>query len=200
MRMSNGFLGRRQAGRGSPAFRRISRLTSALVEQWSEHSEAQDYLRLQWGERVLNAHNAGRRAQKAFYLARWLVVIGATVVPTLVAVGARASGTLATVSLVAAIVLSLLVAIAASAVQVQAGQRWRMFSQFQAELEHAGWQLYERRGDYTDWDVDQRFAAFVDRIERIVHAYQTGSQLGPLNRAEGYATTPDPLIPDWQWP
>lgn len=198
--MRSGFPGRREPGRGSAAHRRISRLTSALADQWPDHPEAQEYLRFQWGERVLNAHVAARRAQRAFYLARWLVVVGATIVPTLVAVGARAHGMVAAVTLVAAVVLSLLVAIAASAVQVQTGQRWRLFSQFEAELEHAGWQLYERRGEYTDWDLDQRLAAFVDRVERIVLAYQTGYQMGPLNRVEGSSSTPNPLVPDWHWP
>ncbi|GEM_PF-1955535 len=200
IRMSTGFPGRRPLIRSSAAHRRIGRLTSALVDQWSDHPEAQEYLRYQWGERMLYAHAAARRAQRVFYLARWLVVVGATTVPTLVAVGARAHGTVATVTLIAAVVLSLLVAIAASAVQVQTGQRWRLYSQFEAELEHAGWQLYERRGEYTDWDIDQRFAAFVDRVERIVLVHQTGHHLGPLNRVEGNPGTPEPLIPDWQWP
>jgi hypothetical protein len=171
-----------------------------LADQWSEQQQAQEYLKFQWGERVLGAHVAGRRAQRAFSFARWLVVVGATIVPTLVASGARAHGTAAVVMLVAAVVLSLLVAIAAGAVQVQAGQRWRMLSQYEAELEHAGWQLYERRGEYTDWDVDQRFAAFVDRVERIIGAYHAGAQIGPLTRADGSSGSPAPLIPDWQWP
>jgi hypothetical protein len=201
MRMSDGFLGRRQQGRGS-AGRRIDRLMSALVDQWSDHSEAQDYLRFQWGERVLIAHSVSRRAQRAFYLARWLVVIGATTVPTLVAVGARTHGMVATVTQVVAVVLSLLVAVAASGLQVQMGQRWRQFNRLEADLEHAGWQLYQRRGEYVDGDLDQRFAAFVDRVESIVLANQTGysAQMERLNRAEGSSGTPNPLTPDWHWP
>jgi hypothetical protein len=202
MRMSDGFLGRRQQGRGSAGRRRIDRLTSALVDQWSDHPEAQDYLRFQWGERVLIAHSVSRRAQKTFYLARWLVVIGATTVPTLVVVGARTHGMVATVTQVVAVVLSLLVAVAASALQVQMGQRWRQFNQLEADLEHAAWQLYQRRGEYVDGDLDQRFAAFVDRVESIVLANQTGysSQMERLNRAGGSSGTPDPLTPDWHWP
>lgn len=203
MGMSDKFLGRlRQPGRGSAAARRIDRLTSALVDQWSDHPDAQEYLRFQWSERVLIAHVVSRRAQKTFYLARWLVVIGATTVPTLIAVGARTHGTVATVTQVAAVVLSLLVAIAASALQVQMGQRWRLFNQLEAELEHAGWQLYQRRGEYADGTLDQRFAAFVDRVESVVLAYQTGhsAQMDRLERAPRTAGTPNPLTPDWHWP
>lgn len=202
MRLSAGFLGRRQTGRGDAARRRIDRLTTALVDQWSDQLEAQEYLRFQWGEWVLVAHVVSRRAQKAFHFARWLVVVGATTVPTLVAVGARTHGTVAAVAQVAAVVLSLLVAIAASALQVQMGQRWRLFNQLEAELEHAGWQLYQRRGEYADADLSQRFAAFVDRVESIVQASQTGysSQLGRLDGVEGLSGSPNPLVPDWHWP
>jgi hypothetical protein len=44
------------------------------------------------------AHIISRRAQWAFHLARWLVVIGATIVPTLIAVGAKTAGTVASVT------------------------------------------------------------------------------------------------------
>ncbi len=200
MCMSDGFPGRQRPG--SAARRRLDRLTSALVDQWSDHPDAQEYLRYQWGERVLIAHTVSRRAQKTFYIARWLVVVGATTVPTLVAVGARTHGVLATVTQVAAVVLSLLVAIAASAVQVQMGQRWRLFNQIEAELEHTGWQLYQKRGEYHDGLLDQRFAAFVDRVEGIVLAYQTGhsAQMDRLDRLQGTAGTPSPQTPDWHWP
>jgi hypothetical protein len=200
MCMSDGFLGRQRPG--GAARRRLDRLTSALVDQWSDHPDAQEYLRYQWGERVLIAHTVSRRAQKTFYIARWLVVVGATTVPTLVAVGARTHGVLATVTQVAAVVLSLLVAIAASAVQVQMGQRWRLFNQLEAELEHTGWQLYQKRGEYRDGLLDQRFAAFVDRVEGIVLAYQTGhsAQMERLDRGQGTAGMPSPLTPDWHWP
>jgi hypothetical protein len=202
MGMSDTFLGRLRRGRGSAASRRIDRLTSALVDQWSDHLDAQEYLRFQWSERVLVAHVVSRRAQKTFYLARWLVVIGATTVPTLIAVGARTHGTVATVTQVAAVVLSLLVAIAASALQVQMGQRWRLFNQLEAELEHTGWQLYQKRGEYADGSLDQRFAAFVDRVESTVLAYQTGysAQMGRLERGQADTGTPSPLTPDWHWP
>jgi hypothetical protein len=207
--MGDGFLGRRQRGRGVAARRRIERLTSALVDQWSEHPEAQEYMRFQWGGRVLMAHVVSRRAQVALHLARWLVVVGATIVPTLVAVGARAHGTVATITQVAAVALSLLVAVAASALQAQMGQRWSLFNRLEAELEHAGWQLFARRGDYADGDLNQRFAAFADRVEGIVLAYQTGysSQLARLDRVgrstgepQSPGDAPSPLTPDWNWP
>lgn len=209
MGMSDGFLGRWQRGRGTAARRRIDRLTSALVDQWPDHREAQEYIRFQWGERVLMAHVVSQRAQNALHLARWLIVVGATIVPTLVAVGARTHGTVATITQVAAVVLSLLVAVAASALQAQMGQRWRLFNQLEAELEHAGWQLFARRGEYVDGDLNQRFAAFADRVERIVLAYQTGysSQMTRLDR-DGRSSgetalpgdRPNPLTPDWNWP
>jgi hypothetical protein len=207
--MSDGFLGMRRRRHGTAARRRIDRLTAALVDQWSDHPEAQEYMRFQWGERVLMALIVSRRAQKAFYVARWLVVIGATVVPTLVAVGARTHGTVATVAQVAAVVLSLLVAVAASALTAQMGQRWRLFSQLEAELEHAGWQLFAQRGEYVEADFKQRFAAFVDRVESIVLAYQAGypSQMTRLDRDAMFADgtrqqggPPNPQVPDWHWP
>jgi acid phosphatase family membrane protein YuiD len=209
MGMNDRFLGRRQRGRDAAARRRIERLTSALVDQWPDHPEAQEYMRFQWGERVLIAHVVSRRAQKALYFARWLIVVGATIVPTLVTAGARTHGTVATVTQVAAVVLSLLVAVAASALQAQMGQRWHLFNQLEAELEHAGWQLFARRGEYVEGDLNQRFASFADRVEGIVLAYQTGysSQMARLERdgrsSDGPALpggTPNPLTPNWNWP
>ena len=208
--MSNGFPGRGRRGRGTAARHRIDRLTAALVEQWPDHPEAQEYLRFQWGGRVLMAHIVSRRAQRSLNLARWLVILGATIVPTLVVVGFRTHGTLATITQVAAVVLSLGVAIAASALQAQIGQRWRLFNELEAELEHAGWQLFARRGEFADWDIDQRFAAFADRVEGIVLAYQTGhsTQMERLDRARRSpdaaptptGDAPNPLTPDWNWP
>jgi hypothetical protein len=209
MGMKDRFLGRRQRGRDPAARRRIERLTSALADQWPDHPEAQEYMRFQWGERVLMAHVVSRRAQKALYLARWLIVVGATIVPTLVTAGARTHGTVETVTQVAAVVLSLLVAVAASALQAQMGQRWHLFNQLEAELEHAGWQLFARRGEYVEGDLNQRFASFADRVESIVLAYQTGysSQMARLDR-DGRSSggpplpggTPNPLTPNWNWP
>lgn len=186
--MSSGTSSPRQGRRGTAVRRRIDLLTSALVNQWSDHPENQEYIRVEWSERVLMAHIVNRRAQKAFYLARWLVVIGATIVPTLIAVGAKSEGTVATVTQVAAVVLSLFVALAAGALQVtQMGTRWRLFKKLEVELEHAGWQLFAGRGEYTDEDPDRRFAAFVDRIESIVLAHQTKylSQIAPVRPDEG---------------
>ncbi len=196
MGMNDRFLGRRQRGRDAAARRRIERLTSALADQWPDHPEAQEYMRFQWGERVLMAHVVSRRAQKALYLARWLIVVGATIVPTLVTAGARAHGTVATVTQVAAL-------------QAQMGQRWHLFNQLEAELEHAGWQLFARRGEYAEGDLNQRFASFADRVESIVLAYQAGysSQMARLDRdgrsSDGPALpggTPNPLTPNWNWP
>jgi hypothetical protein len=207
--MKTGILGGRRLRRGTAARRRIDRLTATLVEQCKEHPDAEEYVRFQWGERVLLAHVVSRRAKEAFYTARWLVVIGATVVPTLVAVGFRTHGTVAMVTQIAAVVLSLLVAVAAGAVQVQMGQRWRLFQQLEVELEHAGWQLFARRGEYAYADGSQRFGTFVDRVEAIVIAYQTGygGQMARLDRDDRIsdssaspAASPSPLTPDWDWP
>ncbi len=198
MGMNDRFLGRRQRGRDAAARRRIERLTSALADQWPDHPEAQEYMRFQWGERVLMAHVVSRRAQKALYLARWLIVVGATIVPTLVTAGARAHGTVATVTQVAAVVLSLLVAVAASALQAQMGQRWHLFNQLEAELEHAGWQLFARRGEYAGGDLNQRFASFADRVESIVLAYQgaAGSGRTVLRRARAAWRHAEPADPE----
>src|ERR1035441_8882029 len=88
-------------------------------------------------------------------------------------------------------------------------QRWRLFSQLEAELEHAGWQLFARRGEYADGDLKQRFAAFVDRVESIVLAYQAGYP-AQMTRLDRDAVTqdgpglpgraPNPQVPDWHWP
>ena len=134
------------------------------------------------------AHVVSRRAQWAFYLARTIMVVGATIVPTLVALETRTHGTVETAMQVAAIVLSLLVAVTAGALQVtQMGQRWRLVHQLYVNLEHTGWQLFERRGEYIDGDLNQRFAAFVDRVESILLAFQTeySSQIARQDRDEG---------------
>jgi hypothetical protein len=186
--MTDGFATRPKRGRSTAVRRRANELTTALLDQWSDHPTAQKYIRSQWAERLSVAHVINRRAQEAFYLARWLVVVGATIVPTLVVTGAQTSGSVATVAQGAAVVLSLLVAAAGGALQVtQMGQRWHLFLQLQYELEHAGVQLLMQRGEYANGDLNVRFAAFVDHIESIIRDYESSysSQVVRLGRDEG---------------
>ena len=73
------------------------------------------------------------------------------------------------------------------------GQRWRLFHQLQVELEHAGWQLFAQRGEYADRDLDQRFAAFADRVQSIVLAYEGeySSEIARLGQDDGESSQPD---------
>jgi len=90
-------------------------------------------------------------------------------------------------------VLSLLVAIAAAALQVtRMGQRWRQFHQRHVDLEHAGWQLFAKRGKYVGLDVNQRFAMFVDQVESIVLAYERAysTEIARLDQDEGGSAEP----------
>jgi hypothetical protein len=157
-------------GRKAPKIpQRIDALTAALLAQWSDYPEAHEYIHSQWAALLARADVQSRRAQNLFYLARWLIVIGATIVPTLVVLGAQTHGSIATFIQAAAAVLSLLVAAAAGALQVtRMGQRWLLNHRLRFELERAGAQLYLRRGDYASQDPKERFSAFVDEVERIM--------------------------------
>ena len=134
------------------------------------------------------AHLVSRRAQISYYVGRWLLVALSTIVPTLVTLSTQDHGTVKTATQATAIALSLLVAFIAAFLQVtQMGQRWRLFHQRQVDLEHAGWQLFAKRGEYADRDLNQRFAAFVDRVENIVLTYEHGylSEIARLEEDEG---------------
>jgi Protein of unknown function (DUF4231) len=133
------------------------------------------------------ANVVSRRAQEAFYLARWLVVIGATIVPTLVTAGAQSHGTVAMVAQVSAVVLSLLVALAAGALQVtRMEQRWRLFARLAGDLEDAGWKLLGRRNQYAGVDSAERFSAFVDHVQTTLLTFR-GEYLARVAHLEGYS-------------
>ncbi len=167
---------------------RIEALIVALLNQWSDYPEAKEYIRSQWGALLFRSDRRSRGAQNLFYLARWLVVVGATIVPTLVVLGAQTHGAIAAVTQTAAAALSLMVAAAAGALQVtQMGQRWLLNHQLRFELERAGVQLYLKHGNYSDQDPKNRFAIFVDNIERIVLESESSysERIAQLGRDEG---------------
>lgn len=181
--------------RGVPKTRRIEALTSALLNQWSDRPEAQEYIRSQWSDWLITANTYSQRARNLFYIARWLMVVGATIVPTLVVLGVQTHGTVAALTQITAAVLSLLVAAASGALQVtQMGQRWHMSHKLRFELERAGVQFYLRHGLYGDLDPDQRFAIFVDRVESIMAEQESlyssrVVQLGQEAGSTGYSGT-----------
>jgi hypothetical protein len=76
--------------------KRTEKLTEALLRQWSDQPEAKEYIRLQWAALLLRAERKGDAAQHFFYFGRWLIVVGAAIVPTLVILGAQTHGTVAT--------------------------------------------------------------------------------------------------------
>jgi Protein of unknown function (DUF4231) len=160
----------------------------ALLNQWSDYPEAKEYIRSQWGALLVRADIYSRRAQNLFYLARWFVVVGATIVPTLVVLGAQAHGAVAAITQIAAAVLSLVVAAAAGALQVtQMGQRWLLNHQLRFELERAGSKLYLKRGNYSDPDPETRFSIFADDVERIMLETESSysERIAMLGRDEG---------------
>lgn len=158
---------------GTAARRRIEHLASALSNQWTGDAEAQEYIQFQWQQWIMMADVVSRRARWLFYLARWLVVVGATIVPTLVVVGGQAHGTVAAVTQTAAVVLSLLVAAAAGALQVtQMGHRWHLLHKLRFQLEHTAVQLLLRRGEYEIGNSGECFARFVDQIQGIMVNYE----------------------------
>lgn len=114
-------------------------------------------------------------------------MVGATIVPTLVVVGAQTHGLVATVTQASAVILSLLVAAAAAALQVtQMGPRWRLYRRLQFDLERVGAQFYARRGDYAIEDPGLRFALFVDRVEAMLQDSEISysSQIAMLSEDE----------------
>jgi Protein of unknown function (DUF4231) len=167
---------------------RIEALTEALLTQWSDYPEAKEYIRSQWAALLVRADKKSRGAQNLFYVARWFVIVGATIVPTLVVLGVQTHGTIASITQTAAAVLSLVVAAAAGALQVtQIGPRWLLNHQLRFELERAGAKLYLKRGSYADQDPKTRFAAFADDIERIMYESESSysERIAQLGRDEG---------------
>jgi hypothetical protein len=96
----------------APLRHRLKSLTEALIDQWADNPETQFYIRHQWAEWVRAAHLIKLRYQRRFNFARWLTVVGATTVPTLVGVGAQTHGPVATATQTSAVILSLMVAAA----------------------------------------------------------------------------------------
>lgn len=171
----------------APLRHRLKSLTEALIDQWADNPEAQFYIRHQWAEWVRVAHLIKLRSQRRFYFARWLTVVGATTVPTLVVVGAQTHGLVATATQTSAVILSLMVAAAAGALQVtQMGPRWRLYRRLQFDLERIAAQFYARHGDYAIEDPCRRFALFVDRVEAILRDSETSysSQIAMLSEDE----------------
>jgi hypothetical protein len=130
------------------------------------------FLRSRWLDQVVWLEGKAAQAQRRYYRLRVTTVVGAVIVPALVSLQALGD-TAGDVTQVAAIVISLVVAICAAIEQFfHFGERWQHYRSTVERLKSEGWLYFERSGDYARDGATPAalFPSFAARVEELLQA------------------------------
>ncbi len=140
-----------------------------LVAHTDLDDRQRDFFTSRWLEQVVWMEERAAKAQRLYYRLRLVTVVGAVTVPTLLGLTVY-GGSLEDVVKVAALVVSLLVAVCAAVEGFfQFGQRWRSYRGTLERLKTEGWLFLEQAGPYAGSSShSETYAAFAARVEELI--------------------------------
>jgi hypothetical protein len=125
------------------------------------------YIEQRWQAPAAKAWEQKNRHMMRAYVAQWVALGGGASLPVLVTASAQSSGDVRGVLSVAAIIISLVVALSTTFLQVtKADLRWNLTRRLRDGLLHEAWMAAAGIGKYGD-DPDKDFGQFVGRVEKI---------------------------------
>jgi Protein of unknown function (DUF4231) len=128
------------------------------------------FLKLRWLDQVLWMESKAGQAQRFYYRLRLLTIVGAVVVPALVALNTL-GGTAGRAAQIATWLVSLVVAISAAVEGFfQFGQRWRNYRSTAERLKVEGWLFLQLAGPYASADRSHAdaFRTFATHVEEVI--------------------------------
>jgi Protein of unknown function (DUF4231) len=141
-----------------------------LIESANLDAQQRDFLQLRWLDQVTWMEAKASKAQWFYYRLRLITIVGAVVVPALVALNTL-EGWQGDAARIGAWTVSLVVAVSAAVDGFfQFGTRWRNYRSSAERLKTEGWLYLELAGPYAAVDSSYRDAyhIFVSRVEELI--------------------------------
>ena len=141
-----------------------------LIDRTNLDEQQRDFLKLRWLDQLTWMNSKASNAQRMYYRLRLITIVGAVVVPALVALNTL-DGWVGTSAQVATWVMSLVVAVSAAIEGFfQFGQRWRNYRSTAERLKTEGWLFLQLAGPYataTGSHADV-YPTFANRVEELI--------------------------------
>ena len=141
-----------------------------LINDANLDTRQRDFLELRWLDQVTWMETSAVQAQRFYYRLRLITIVGAVVVPALVALNTL-DGWPGDAAQIGAWIVSLIVAISAAVEGFfQFGYRWRNYRSTAERLKTEGWLYLELAGPYAGVDGSHKdaYPAFVSRVEELI--------------------------------
>lgn len=139
-----------------------------LIDDADLDARERDFLEFRWLNQLAWMEARAASAQRFYYRLRLVTIVGAVLVPALVALNSLGGWERNAVQ-IGAWVVSLVVAISASVEGFfQFGQRWRSYRSSAERLKSEGWMYMELAGPYASPSHAEAYATFVSRVEELI--------------------------------
>jgi hypothetical protein len=141
-----------------------------LIDDANLDTRQRDFLELRWLDQVTWMEARAAKAQRFYYRLRLVTIVGAVVVPALVALNTL-NGWPGDAAQIGAWIVSLVVAVSAAVEGFfQFGHRWRNYRSTAERLKTEGWLYLELAGPYAVVDGSHKdaYPTFVSRVEELI--------------------------------
>jgi hypothetical protein len=141
-----------------------------LIDAAELDDRQREFLKLRWLEQLAWMESKAGQAQRFYYRLRLVTIVGAVVVPALVALNSL-DGWRGNATQLGAWILSLVVAVSAAVEGFfQFGQRWRNYRSTAERLKTEGWLYLQLAGPYAavGGSHADAYRTFASRVEELV--------------------------------
>jgi hypothetical protein len=141
-----------------------------LIDRTDLDERQSDFVRSRWLEQLTWMDSKAAKAQRLYYRLRLVTIVGAVVVPALVALNSL-DGWPGTSAQIATWVVSLVVAVSAAIEGFfQFGQRWRNYRSTAERLKTEGWLFLQLAGPYASASGSHAgaYPVFAGRVEELI--------------------------------
>lgn len=147
-----------------------------LVDAADLDDRQREFLKLRWLEQLAWMEAKAGKAQWFYYRLRVITIVGAVLVPALVALNSL-HGWPGNAAQIATWIVSLVVAVSAAVEGFfQFGQRWRNYRSTAERLKTEGWLFLQAAGLYAAVDGSRAdsYRTFASRVEELIQKDVTG--------------------------
>ncbi len=141
-----------------------------LIDAAELDDRRREFLKLRWLEQLAWMESKAGKAQRYYYRLRLLTIVGAVIVPALVALNSL-HGWPGNAAQIGTWIISLVVAVSAAVEGFfQFGQRWRNYRLTAEQLKTEGWLYLQHAGPYAavDRSRDDAYRTFASRVEELI--------------------------------
>ena len=137
-----------------------------LIDNAQLDDRQREFMKLRWLDQLTWMESKAGKAQRLYYCLRLVTIVGAVVVPALVA-GSTVAGWPGDAAQIGTWIVSLVVAVSAAVEGFfQFGQRWRNYRSTAERLKTEGWLYLQLAGPYAS--TADAYRMFANRVEELI--------------------------------